>query len=96
MTRAYVEGSRRTHFNPQAILELIELEDDKHHGVDWHVNAYETFILAGLCMCWLMRDYLWNIPPSPAWDQIDEEKIDAIEGTLFYYLENIMQLHTHE
>ncbi len=96
LSRVYVQANRHTHFNPQAVMKLLDIDDDIYYQeTDWRVSAYAAFVIGGLCMCWLMRAYLENTPPSPVWSEIPEleKKLDDVEDSLVFFISHIAEFH---
>lgn len=92
LSRAYVDGSRSIHFNPGAILRLL---DDKLHGDSPIVSCYFAFVVSAHCMNSLLRLYLDGIPPQESWpdESILLEKMEQVEDSLAYFFSNLASLH---
>lgn len=92
LSRAYIEGSRGIHFNPQAILTLL---DDKLHGNSPIVCCYSAFVVSAHCMNRLLRIYINGIPPQDSWPYEDTllEKMEQVEDSLAYFFSNLASLH---
>jgi len=91
--RVYVQANRHTHFNPQAVIKALGVEDDLYfHETDPRVQCYESYVIGALCMCWLTWAYLDNVPPKPEWDVL-EERLDEIEDTFVDFISHLAELH---
>lgn len=92
LLRAYTEGSRQTHFNPQGVLSL--LNNFPLHGRSPDVEMYEVLILGGLSLTELLQRYATLLAPTTAW--VDAEKIvlacDELEAQFLSFYANITSI----
>lgn len=92
LLRAYINGSRQTHFNPQGTLSL--LGDFPLHGRSPDVEMYQALILGALSLNELLQRYANVLASTTPW--IDAERItlacDDLESQLLNFYANITSI----